>query len=250
MHHWPLCRPELEEERSALILQSATNKKQLKEIEDKILETLSSSEGNILEDETAIQILDSSKVLSNEISKKQKVRYLCFSSFPAIPLRLTLSFPCSSHTIFTSPLFSPSLYTFNMTFLTFPQLYPSLSPPRARAHTHTHTDCRGYGEETGAVSGRLPTCGGSRLRPLLLNHRPSQHRPHVPVLPLLVRQPLPQVHQREVSTSHDYHTLVMWHFKLIKKNSCYISGFWVFLTSQCSFLKDCITSSRSHMTPP
>ncbi|CAI8001099.1 Dynein heavy chain 7, axonemal, partial [Geodia barretti] len=66
-------RPELEEERSALILQSATNKKQLKEIEDKILETLSSSEGNILEDETAIQILDSSKVLSNEISKKQKI---------------------------------------------------------------------------------------------------------------------------------------------------------------------------------
>ena len=69
----PVCRPELEEERNSLIVQSAANKKQLKEIEDKILETLSSSEGNILEDETAIQILDSSKVLSNEISKKQKV---------------------------------------------------------------------------------------------------------------------------------------------------------------------------------
>ncbi|XP_065190205.1 dynein axonemal heavy chain 12-like [Sycon ciliatum] len=66
-------RPELEEERNALIVQSAANKKQLKEIEDKILETLSSSEGNILEDESAITILDSSKVLSNEISKKQKV---------------------------------------------------------------------------------------------------------------------------------------------------------------------------------
>jgi dynein heavy chain len=66
-------RPELEEERQQLIVQSAANKKQLKEIEDKILETLSSSEGNILEDETAIQILDSSKILSNEISKKQKI---------------------------------------------------------------------------------------------------------------------------------------------------------------------------------
>ncbi|XP_077977539.1 dynein axonemal heavy chain 12-like [Glandiceps talaboti] len=66
-------RPELEEERNALIVQSATNKRQLKEIEDKILETLSSSEGNILEDESAIQILDSSKVLSDEISKKQKI---------------------------------------------------------------------------------------------------------------------------------------------------------------------------------
>ena len=57
-----LRRPELEEERQALIVQSASNKKQLKEIEDKILETLSSSEGNILEDESAIKILDSSKV--------------------------------------------------------------------------------------------------------------------------------------------------------------------------------------------
>ncbi|XP_076022383.1 dynein axonemal heavy chain 12 [Genypterus blacodes] len=66
-------RPELEEERNALILQSAANKKQLKEIEDKILETLQSSEGNILEDESAIQILDSAKVMSNEISKKQQI---------------------------------------------------------------------------------------------------------------------------------------------------------------------------------
>ncbi|XP_046897139.1 dynein axonemal heavy chain 12 [Hypomesus transpacificus] len=66
-------RPELEEERNALILQSAANKKQLKEIEDKILETLSSSEGNILEDESAIQVLDSAKIMSNEISKKQQI---------------------------------------------------------------------------------------------------------------------------------------------------------------------------------
>ena len=45
--------------------------RQLKEIEDKILEVLSSSEGNILEDETAINVLSSSKVLANEISEKQ-----------------------------------------------------------------------------------------------------------------------------------------------------------------------------------
>ncbi|XP_029291775.1 dynein heavy chain 12, axonemal [Cottoperca gobio] len=66
-------RPELEEERNVLILQSAANKRQLKEIEDKILETLQSSEGNILEDESAIQILDSAKIMSNEISKKQQI---------------------------------------------------------------------------------------------------------------------------------------------------------------------------------
>ena len=45
--------------------------RQLKEIEDKILEVLSSSEGNILEDETAIEVLSSSKKLANEISEKQ-----------------------------------------------------------------------------------------------------------------------------------------------------------------------------------
>ncbi|KAK9410832.1 Dynein axonemal heavy chain 7 [Crotalus adamanteus] len=66
-------RPDLEEEKQALILQGAENKKQLQEIEDKILEVLSSSEGNILEDETAIKILSSSKALANEISEKQAV---------------------------------------------------------------------------------------------------------------------------------------------------------------------------------
>ena len=67
-------RPDLEESRQSLLIQSAENKKQLKEIEDKILETLSVSKGNILEDETAVQVLDSSKILANDISKKQQVK--------------------------------------------------------------------------------------------------------------------------------------------------------------------------------
>ncbi|XP_071813132.1 dynein axonemal heavy chain 3-like isoform X2 [Apostichopus japonicus] len=66
-------KPELEEKKNQLILESAENKKQLKEIEDKILQVLSSSEGNILEDETAIKILSSSKTLSEEISAKQEI---------------------------------------------------------------------------------------------------------------------------------------------------------------------------------
>ncbi|XP_071449339.1 dynein axonemal heavy chain 3-like [Hetaerina americana] len=66
-------RPDLEEKKNELILESASNKKMLKEIEDKILEVLSTSEGNILEDETALQILSSSKVLSEEIQAKQEV---------------------------------------------------------------------------------------------------------------------------------------------------------------------------------
>ena len=66
-------RPELEEEKTKLVLQGAENARQLKEIEDKIIEVLSSSEGNILEDETAINVISSSKVLSNEIDAKQKI---------------------------------------------------------------------------------------------------------------------------------------------------------------------------------
>uniref|UniRef100_A0A5F9CIR0 Dynein axonemal heavy chain 3 n=1 Tax=Oryctolagus cuniculus TaxID=9986 RepID=A0A5F9CIR0_RABIT len=66
-------KPELEDKKNKLIVESAQNKKQLKDIEDKILEVLSMSEGNILEDETAIKVLSSSKVLSEEISEKQEI---------------------------------------------------------------------------------------------------------------------------------------------------------------------------------
>lgn len=89
------CRPDLEEEKNALILQSAANKRQLKEIEDKILETLSASEGNILEDESAIMILDSSKALSNEISEKQKVRVwlLCVCGYVCMYVCMCIKLP-------------------------------------------------------------------------------------------------------------------------------------------------------------
>lgn len=69
-------KPELEEKKNQLILESAENNKQLKEIEDRILHVLSSSEGSILENETAIEILSSSKTLSIEISEKQKIASL------------------------------------------------------------------------------------------------------------------------------------------------------------------------------
>lgn len=45
----------------------------MQETEDKILEILSIAEGNVLEDEEAVDILTSSKNLSNEIQVKQTV---------------------------------------------------------------------------------------------------------------------------------------------------------------------------------
>lgn len=66
-------KPELEATKNQLILQSANNKRQLKDIEDRILEILSTSQGDILEDETAVDILSSSKVLAQEIAEKENI---------------------------------------------------------------------------------------------------------------------------------------------------------------------------------
>lgn len=49
------------------------NLRLLRLLEDKILETLSTSAGNILEDEASVNILNSSKVSANEAQEKQKI---------------------------------------------------------------------------------------------------------------------------------------------------------------------------------
>jgi dynein heavy chain, axonemal len=66
-------RPDLEEQKNKLILEGAENKRILKQIEDQILQILSGSEGNILEDESAINTLSKSKVVADDIKEKQKV---------------------------------------------------------------------------------------------------------------------------------------------------------------------------------
>ena len=65
-------RPDLEEEKSALILQGAENKRKLAETEDKILEVLS-AEGNILENQEGIQVLKDAKIISDDINEKQVI---------------------------------------------------------------------------------------------------------------------------------------------------------------------------------
>lgn len=66
-------RPDLQEKKQSLIVESASNRDALHNVETKILTVLSSSEGNILEDENAIEILTSSKNLSEEIQAKQEI---------------------------------------------------------------------------------------------------------------------------------------------------------------------------------
>ncbi len=138
-------RPELEEARQELIVTTANNKRMLKEAEDRILATLSDAEGNILENETAIQILDSSKAISDEIMKKQAVSLL------------------------KEPLNAPTWTLTNTPF---------------------HVGCRRDTEEDWRRPNGLRTNREALGHPLLLNHRPSQHWPYVPILSNVVRQSL------------------------------------------------------------
>lgn len=66
----------------------------LKETEGKILEVLSACEGNILENEEAINVLTSSKVLSNDIEVKQAAAEVTEKSIDKARLQYT---PFSEH---------------------------------------------------------------------------------------------------------------------------------------------------------
>ncbi|KAJ3281611.1 Dynein heavy chain 6, axonemal [Borealophlyctis nickersoniae] len=63
-------RPELEEQRNSLIVNIANDKKQLKDIEEKILKLLFNSQGNILDDEELINTLNQSKITSAAIKER------------------------------------------------------------------------------------------------------------------------------------------------------------------------------------
>lgn len=64
---------EMAEEKARLVVEGAENKKALEDAENKILHVLQTSQGNILEDESAINILSSSKALANKIAAKQEI---------------------------------------------------------------------------------------------------------------------------------------------------------------------------------
>jgi hypothetical protein len=100
-----LCyRPDLENKRQMLIVQSATNEKTLKQVEDNILTTLSLAEGNILENESAIEALDSSKV-------HEHVWMKCCMSILALALLISLHLDFSCPDLLTSSLLAKNVKT-------------------------------------------------------------------------------------------------------------------------------------------
>ena len=66
-------RPELERANGELIVQDAANKRKLEEIENEVLHILSMSQGNILDNESVIKTMASSKTVSDNIKKEQAV---------------------------------------------------------------------------------------------------------------------------------------------------------------------------------
>merc|ERR1719394_2430371 len=64
--------PLTEEKRVSLVVESAKAKAQLKDLEDRILALLSSSTGDILDDEELIETLSNSKVMGTKIEEQVK----------------------------------------------------------------------------------------------------------------------------------------------------------------------------------
>ena len=118
-------KPELEEQKNQLIIEGAENKRKLKEIEDKILHILSSSEGNILEDSAAIDVLTVSKTISDEISEKQTIAEqtevridLAREVYIPVAVRSTILFFVVSSLSVVEPMYQYSLTWFNNQFVT------------------------------------------------------------------------------------------------------------------------------------
>jgi len=65
-------RPDLEQQKDRLVVSMANDKKQLKELEDKVLKLLKESEGNILDNKSLIATLEQSKITSTMIAKRVK----------------------------------------------------------------------------------------------------------------------------------------------------------------------------------
>ena len=75
------------------VVESAENKKKLKEIEDKILHVLSTSQGNILEDASAIEILSDAKVVGRaggRLGRAGRRRSCVAGGIHGVPGRMSL----------------------------------------------------------------------------------------------------------------------------------------------------------------
>ena len=112
-------RPDLAEQKNQLVISNAKMKKELKDIEDKILVLLSNSQGNILDDEVLIDTLAKSKVTSNEIAEKvaeaevtEKEIDTTRELYRPVASRASLLFFCIADLASVDPMYQYSLVWF------------------------------------------------------------------------------------------------------------------------------------------
>ena len=117
-------REDLAEAKNALVVSNARMKKQLTEIEDKILHLLSNASGNILDDEVLIDTLAQSKVTSDEISVKvaeaeatEKDIDATREKYRPVATRASVLFFCISDLALVDPMYQYSLTWFISLFV-------------------------------------------------------------------------------------------------------------------------------------
>ena len=65
--------PRLEERKSDLVVTVASGKRKLVELEDRILQLLSTVKGSLLDDESLVETLQASKVTAEEVTESLKI---------------------------------------------------------------------------------------------------------------------------------------------------------------------------------
>jgi len=116
--------PELEERKAGLVLSNARNKAELQGIENKILQLLSNSTGNILDDEELINTLSESKVKSEAINAAVKEAEATEKEIDAtreryrpIAFRSSLLYFCICSLAGVDPMYQYSLPWFQQLFV-------------------------------------------------------------------------------------------------------------------------------------
>ena len=66
-------QPDLQNQKNELVVSISTGKKQIKELEDKILYLLNTAQGSLLDDEVLVNALQSSKGVSQQVTEKVKI---------------------------------------------------------------------------------------------------------------------------------------------------------------------------------
>mmetsp|Transcript_24429 Transcript_24429/g.96934 ORF Transcript_24429/g.96934 Transcript_24429/m.96934 type:complete len:2723 (+) Transcript_24429:2309-10477(+) len=117
-------RPDMQEKKNTLVLANAKMKRELQELENKILHLLSNSTGNILDDHELIETLASSKVTSEEIGSKVAEAELTEREIDAsrelyrpVACRATKLYFAVSNLAVVSPMYQYSLQWFTRLFV-------------------------------------------------------------------------------------------------------------------------------------